>query len=270
MSVQATRPILEIDCLSVRYGSVPAVRELSLTVAAGEVVAIVGPNGAGKTTVLSAVMRMVAWSAGDVRLDGESLRKRSSDEVARRGIALVPEGRQIFADLTVHENLRLGMVARRSRTGAAEALDAVFEQFPIVKTFLDRPAGLLSGGQQQQLAIARAIVAEPDVLLLDEPSLGLAPTVIDTVFAALAAIRESGRTIVLVEQRAQRAIAFADRTYVLADGVVRDRLVAADATDAERLRAAYFGADTRAVAGAGTPTGGTPKVGTPADDPVRR
>ncbi len=247
MTSPTTPPLLEIDSLSVRYGSVPAVRKLSMSVGAGEVVAIVGPNGAGKTTALSAVMRMVGWSGGDVRLGGESLGRLSPDQVARRGIALVPEGRQIFANLTVLENLRLGMIARRSKTGAAQALDAVYEQFPIVKTFLDRPAGLLSGGQQQQLAIARALVAEPDLLLLDEPSLGLAPAVIDTVFSALAAIRASGRTIVLVEQRAQRAIAFADRSYVLAEGVVRDRLVAADASDAPRLRAAYFGADTAAA-----------------------
>jgi branched-chain amino acid transport system ATP-binding protein len=229
--------LLELSSLHVRYGAVPALHDVSFVVPVGEVVGVVGPNGAGKTTLLSAIMRMIGWSRG------ESLAKRSSDQVARLGIALVPEGRQIFADLTVDENLRLGMVARRSRQGLAGDLDHVFELFPVVGDFRDRPAGLLSGGQQQQLAIARALLADPDLLVLDEPSLGLAPAVIDAVFSSLAAVRRSGRTIVIVEQRAQRTIAFADRTYVLAGGRIRAELGPHDADNSELLRAAYFGTD---------------------------
>jgi branched-chain amino acid transport system ATP-binding protein len=234
--------LLELDGLEVRYGAVPALRDVTLSVQRGEAVGIVGPNGAGKSTMLAAIMRMVGWSAGDVRFLGASLAKRSSDQVARMGIALVPEGRQIFADLTVDENLRLGMVARRSREGLSADLANVFDLFPVVAEFRDRAAGLLSGGQQQQLAIARALLADPDLLLLDEPSLGLAPTVIDAVFSSLDAIRRAGRTIVIVEQRAQRTIAFADRTYVLADGRLRAELGQHDAGNGELLRAAYFGA----------------------------
>ena len=237
--------LLQIDDLSITYGAVPALRGVGLSVARGEAVAVIGPNGAGKSTLLCAVMRLVGWAGGDVSFCGSSLRSSSPDQVARMGIALVPEGRQIFADLTVEENVRLGMVARRSKSSVAAALDEIYELFPIVNDFRHRPAGLLSGGQQQQLAIARALIADPDLLLLDEPSLGLSPTVIDAVFESLAAVRRSGRTIVLVEQRAQRAIAFADRTYVLADGVLRDQLGPGDADATERLRAAYFGAHDR-------------------------
>jgi branched-chain amino acid transport system ATP-binding protein len=241
MTVCLEVPCLEVQGLHVRYGAVPALHDIAFTVQTGEVVGIVGPNGAGKTSLLSAVMRMIGWSSGDVRFCGESLARQSSDQVARLGIALVPEGRQIFGDLTVQENLRLGLVARRSRTNVDAAFDEVYEMFPIVKDFRSRAAGLLSGGQQQQLAIARALIADPELLLLDEPSLGLAPTVIDTVFASLESIRKSGRTIVIVEQRARRTVAFADRTLVISDGRVRAELRPSDADSSDILRASYFG-----------------------------
>ncbi len=239
--------LLSISNLTVRYGSVAALRDITFAVDQGEAVAIVGPNGAGKSTLLAAIMRMVGWAAGDVSWRGQSLTGRRSDQVARGGIALVPEGRQIFADLTVNENLRLGLVARPDRGTSAIAFDEVHRLFPIVEQFSDRPAGLLSGGQQQQLAIARALVADPQLLLLDEPSLGLAPTVIDAVFEALDVVRASGRTILLVEQRAQRAIAFAERTLVLAGGRIRSTIGPGDAANAELLRSAYFGAAESSV-----------------------
>src|SRR5262249_15836929 len=157
------------------------------------------------------------------------------------GIALVPEGRRIYAKLTVEENLRLGLAGRRSRDGVDADVAWVHELFPIVHEFRGRQAGALSGGQQQQLAIARALVARPDVLLLDEPSLGLAPQLVDTVFHALASIRERGVTVLLVEQRAQRTVAFADRSYVLANGELTTTLGPQDAGDTDRLVAAYFG-----------------------------
>ncbi len=237
----ATTVCLEVQDLQVRYGAVPALHNIAFTVRTGEVVGIVGPNGAGKTSMFSAIMRMIGWSSGDVRFRGESLAGRSSDFVARLGIALVPEGRQIFGDLTVQENLRLGLVARRSKSDLDAAFNEVYEMFPIVKEFRSRPAGLLSGGQQQQLAIGRALIADPDLLLLDEPSLGLAPTVIDTVFASLDAIRNSGRTIVIVEQRARRTVAFADRTLVISDGRIQAELRPSDADNNDILRASYFG-----------------------------
>jgi branched-chain amino acid transport system ATP-binding protein len=232
---------LEIEKLEVRYGTVPAVRNLSVRLDEGEIVGLIGPNGAGKSTTLHAIMGLVAAHAGDVRLRGASIRGRTPESVARAGIALVPEGRRIYGNLTVEENLRLGLAGRRERDGAERDVAWVHELFPIVHEFSRRQAGALSGGQQQQLAIARALVAGPDLLLLDEPSLGLAPQLVDTVFEALASIRERGVTVLLVEQRAQRTVAFADRTYVLANGELATTLGPRDAADTERLIAAYLG-----------------------------
>ncbi len=234
--------ILELDSLEVRYGAVPAVRGLTLELAEGEIVGLIGPNGAGKSTTLHAIMGLCPVHAGQVSFRGASIRGRAPETVARSGIALVPEGRRIYANLTVEENLRLGLAGRRSRDGVTEDLAWVHELFPVVAEFRRRQAGTLSGGQQQQLAIARALVARPDVLLLDEPSLGLAPQLVDVVFAALQAIRERGVTVLLVEQRAQRTVAFADRTYVLANGELVASLGPKDAGDTERLIAAYMGA----------------------------
>jgi branched-chain amino acid transport system ATP-binding protein len=232
--------MLELAGLDVSYGSVAAVRNVSLEVGRGEIVGLIGPNGAGKSTTLHAIMGLVGVRGGEIRLAGASVRGRSPESVVRAGISLVPEGRRIFADLTVEENLRLGLSGRRSQAGAAEDIAAVHEQFPIVKEFARRRAGALSGGQQQQLAIARALVARPDVLLLDEPSLGLAPKIVDIVFAALAEIRERGITVLLVEQRAQRTVAFADRTYLMANGEIRLTMTPADAGDTDTMVAAYL------------------------------
>jgi branched-chain amino acid transport system ATP-binding protein len=230
--------VLELEGLEVRYGSVPAVRGLDLEVGRGELVGLIGPNGAGKSTTLHAIMGVVPPAAGDVRLSGRSLRGRPPESIARAGIALVPEGRRIFGELTVEENLRLGLAARR-RNGS-DPLAEAFDLFPVLAEFRGRHAGALSGGQQQQLAIGRALVAAPDVLLLDEPSLGLAPQMVDAVFRALTEIRDRGVTILLVEQRAQRTVALADRTYVLANGELRTTLTPADANDTERLIGAYL------------------------------
>ena len=232
-------PMLELDGLGVRYGSVPAVRGLNLAVERGELVGLIGPNGAGKSTTLHAIMGVVPAAEGDVRFAGQSIRGRAPEVIARAGISLVPEGRRIFGELSVEENLQLGLAARR-RGGAADPLSAAYELFPMLAETRARQAGALSGGQQQQLAIGRALVAAPDVLLLDEPSLGLSPTVVDAVFAALAAIRERGVTVLLVEQRAQRTVALADRTLVLANGELRATLTPADADDTEKMIHAYL------------------------------
>jgi branched-chain amino acid transport system ATP-binding protein len=230
---------LVVDRLSVRYGAVDAVRGLSLEVRRGEIVGLIGPNGAGKSSTLHAIMGAAPVSGGEVRLDGRVLTGRRVEEIARAGVALVPEGRRIFAELTVDENLRLGLAAARNGNADA-AFERAFELFPVVREFRRRQAGALSGGQQQQLAIARALVAEPDVLLLDEPSLGLAPRIVDVVFDALAAIRERGIAVLLVEQRAQRTVALADRSHVLSNGELRLTLGPADAGDTGKLVAAYF------------------------------
>jgi len=236
----STSAALELIDLSVNYGSVPAVRKLDLTVGKGEIVGLIGPNGAGKSTTLHAVTGLIRPRSGDVRLDGTSIVGKKPEAISRAGVALVPEGRRIFAALTVDENLRLGLVGRGNRDGIAEEREWVEELFPVVQEFRTRHAGVLSGGQQQQLAIARALVAGPSVLLLDEPSLGLAPTIVDVVFEALLKIRERGVTVLLVEQRAQRTVALADRTYVMTNGELRMTLTPADAGDTERIVAAYL------------------------------
>jgi branched-chain amino acid transport system ATP-binding protein len=210
------------------------VRGLDLRLERGEIVGLIGPNGAGKSTTLHAIMGDVPVAAGEILLDGSRLRGRPED-IARAGVALVPEGRHIFASLTVDENLRLGLAGRRSADGVDEDLDWVRNLFPVVAEFAGSSAGALSGGQQQQLAIARALVARPDVLLLDEPSLGLAPTVVETLFDALGQIRDRGVTILLVEQRGLVTVQFADRTHVMANAELRLTLTRDDAADADEL-----------------------------------
>jgi branched-chain amino acid transport system ATP-binding protein len=236
-------PVLELRSIEVRYGAVPAVRDLSLHLDKGEIVGLIGPNGAGKSTTLLAVMRVVPLARGEILLHGRPLRGAPED-VARAGVALVPEGRHVFGSLTVEENLRLGLAGRRTKDGVAADFEWVHGLFPVLADFAKRHAGALSGGQQQQLAIARALLARPDVLLLDEPSLGLAPTVVETLFETLGRIREHGVTILLVEQRGALTISFADRTHVLSNAELRLTLTAADAAGpealAEKLTAAYL------------------------------
>jgi branched-chain amino acid transport system ATP-binding protein len=233
-------PTLSVRGLEVAYGGVRAVRGLSLELEAGEIVGLIGPNGAGKSTTLHALVGLVPARAGDVDLDGVPLRGQSPERIARAGVALVPEGRRLFAELTVEENLRLGLAARRRGAGTGDGLEDVYELFPVLEEYRRRQAGVLSGGQQQQLAIARALVARPAVLLLDEPSLGLAPTVVDLVFATLETIRDRGLAVLLVEQRAQRTVALADRTHVLANGELRLTLTRDDAADTDKMVAAYL------------------------------
>jgi branched-chain amino acid transport system ATP-binding protein len=235
-----TAPALVLKDLEVRHGAVDAVRGLSLQVGRGEIVGLIGPNGAGKSSTLHAIMGLVRPVGGDVRLQGESLVGRQPEDVTRRGIALVPEGRRIFAELSVDENLRLGLAGRRQGGNVDSDLRKVYDLFPVVEEFRGRQAGALSGGQQQQLAIARALVAAPDVLLLDEPSLGLAPKMVDAVFEALTEIRDRGIAILLVEQRAQRTVALADRCHVLSNGRLRLTLGPEAASDTQQLVAAYF------------------------------
>ena len=234
-------PVLELENLQVRYGAVPAVHGIDLTIGEGEVVGLIGPNGAGKSSTLAAVMGLVPPSRGDIRYRGKSIIEVPTEQRAALGLALVPEGRHIFPEFSVDENLRLGLLGRRDREGSNEALETVFELFPVTREFRRRTAGELSGGQQQQLAIARALVSDPDVLLLDEPSLGLAPRLVETMIDALGEIRRRGVTILLVEQRAQLTVAFADRTYAMRDGRIVLTLTPEDAQDIDRLTSAYFG-----------------------------
>lgn len=234
-------PALELRDLEVRYGPVVAVRGLDLAVEAGEVVGLIGPNGAGKSSTLAAVMGLVTPEGGDIRLHGESILRVPAERRAALGLALVPEGRRIFGSFSVEENLRLGLLGRRRREGAEQALEMVFELFPVVREFRHRPAGQLSGGQQQMVAIARALVSDPDVLLLDEPSLGLAPSIVDALMETLSEIHRTGVAMVLVEQRAELTVAFADRTHVMRNGRIVLTLTPEEAGDTDRMTEAYFG-----------------------------
>ncbi len=213
-------PLLSVQGLVVAYGPVLALRGVSLEVAAGEIVAVLGPNGAGKSTLLKAVAGAVAPASGRVLYDGGRIDGLPPEEVVRRGVALVPEGRLVFPRLTVAENLQVGAISRRDRTAVAADLERTLEMFPVLRERAGQLAGTLSGGEQQMLAIGRALMSRPRLMLLDEPSLGLAPIVVDRVFEMVRRLRAEGVTILLVEQNVHRALEVADRASVLAVGQV--------------------------------------------------
>jgi branched-chain amino acid transport system ATP-binding protein len=219
--------LLAVDDLTVAYGAVTALRDVSLRVATGEIVAALGPNGAGKTTLLRTIAGAHKPKSGDVRFDGASIVGMSPEAVLRKGVALVPEGRKIFPNLTVQENLAIGGITRKDREELRDDADRWLTRFPILGERSDQLAGTLSGGEQQQLAVARALMSRPRLLLLDEPSLGLAPIFVDRIFELVAELRAAGTTILLVEQNVHRALEIADRAYVLAVGAV----VASGSTD---------------------------------------
>jgi branched-chain amino acid transport system ATP-binding protein len=214
-------PLLEVSGLDVFYGRVQALCGVSLHVAPGELVTIVGPNGAGKTTLLRAITGLVPSRQGTIAFEGRDVGGQATEAIVRRGIVMVPEGRDLFAPLTVRENLRLGAYSRpreARRASMAADLAAVLSLFEALKTRLDAPAGTLSGGEQQMLAIGRALMARPRLLVLDEPSVGLAPLVITVIFRALETLKAEGLTILLVEQNARAAFRIADRGYALRPG----------------------------------------------------
>jgi branched-chain amino acid transport system ATP-binding protein len=210
--------VLEVADLHVSYGRVPAVRGVSFEIGEGQIVGLIGPNGAGKTTTLSTLFGLVSPTAGAIEFEGRSLLGQAPERIVREGLALVPEGRVIFGTLTVAENLQMGATVRRDAAAVKRETDALLQRFPTLGRYYDRTAGNLSGGEQQQLAIARALLSKPRLLVLDEPSLGLAPLVIDQVFETLAELRDEGTTILLVEQNAARAIELSDHCYVLRTG----------------------------------------------------
>ena len=238
--------MLEIEHLSVAYGHVSAVRDVSLHVEEGETVGLIGPNGAGKTSVLNAIVGLAPVVGGEIRFLGEPLSNRSTEYIVKSGISMVAEGRQVFTRLTVEENLLLaaGTAGHKGR----EALDGVTERFPILARYRALPAGQLSGGEQQMLVIGRALLSRPRILMLDEPSLGLAPRIVGEVFDIISDLKDEGVTVLLVEQNAARTIAMVDRTYVMTNGTIHT-LTAGDRMDStEELITAYLGSARKKTA----------------------
>ena len=243
ISAVAAEPVLDIRDLVVDYGAVRALPGVSLSVAPGEFVSVIGPNGAGKSTLLSAISGLVHPSAGEIVYDRRPLRRDAPERRAEAGIRLVPEGRRILANLTVEENLRVGETTQRGSATAKENFEAVIDRFPVLRARLKSYAGRLSGGEQQQLAIARALLGRPRLLLLDEPSLGLAPMMIDEVYRTLDELHSEGMTVLLMEQNASRALKVAGRAYVLRHGRIELEGSAAQLIDDPAFDRAYFGFD---------------------------
>lgn len=233
--------LLEISKLSVAYGGIKAVRELSLEVGRGEMVCLIGANGAGKTTTLKAISGLIAPHAGSVHFDGQSLTRLPAHEVARRGLALVPEGRGVFPRMSVSENLMMGAYSRRDRAAIARDLDQVYALLPRLTERQAQLAGLLSGGEQQMLALGRAMMARPRLLLLDEPSMGLAPLMVQAVFDIIRQIAASGVSVLLIEQNAHLALKTCARGYVLENGVIAVSGEAGELAANPAVRQAYLG-----------------------------
>ncbi len=236
-----TAPLLQVENLAVHYGGIEALRGVSLEVPAGEVVALIGANGAGKTTTLRASSRMIRPSAGTVRFLGEDVTRLPSHALVARGMAHAPEGRGIFLNLTVGENLALGAYLRRDRAGVAKDAERAYGLFPILAERRAQVAGTLSGGEQQMLAVGRALMSRPKLMLLDEPSLGLAPQVVERIFGVLRDVNREGVALLLVEQNAHKALQLAHRAYVLETGAIAMSGTGKQLLASPEVRRAYLG-----------------------------
>jgi branched-chain amino acid transport system ATP-binding protein len=236
-----TAPILEVADLRVHYGGIEALRGISLEVPDGQVVALIGANGAGKTTTLRAISRMLRPSGGAIRFRGEEVTRLPSHALVARGMAHAPEGRGIFLNLTVGENLALGAYLRRDRAEIARDAERAFALFPILAERRAQVSGTLSGGEQQMLAVARALMSRPRLMLLDEPSLGLAPQVVERIFGVLREVNEGGVALLLVEQNAHKALQLAHRAYVLETGAVAMQGTGRELLASPEVRKAYLG-----------------------------
>ena len=233
--------MLELDRIQVAYGAATALWDVSIRIAAGELVCVVGPNGAGKTTLINAIAGLNPIASGTLSMDGRNLNRLPHNQFCDQGIAIVPEGRRLFTGLTVRENLELGSYRRAARANRSQSLERVYSIFPVLRDRLDAPAGTLSGGQQQMLAIGRALMAQPRLLLLDEPSLGLAPSVVLEMFKVVREINGGGVAVLLVEQNVAMALEVATRAYVLEEGRIVAAGVPQDLLAQPHIRRAYLG-----------------------------
>lgn len=233
--------MLRVTDLQVSYGAIKALRGISFEVTEGEIITLIGSNGAGKTTTLHAISNIIKKSFGQIFFEGEDISAMPANTIVRKGLIQVPEGRRIFANLTVKENLEMGAFTRTDRSAIKRDLEKVFGLFPRLKERIKQYAGTLSGGEQQMLAMGRALMADPRLLLLDEPSMGLAPILVDEIFSIITEINKSGTTILLVEQNAYKALSIANRAYILETGVINKSGIAADLLHDDSVKKAYLG-----------------------------
>ena len=233
--------MLKVTDLKVKYGMIEAIKGISFEVRDGEIVTMIGANGAGKTTTMHAISGLVKAAEGSIMLDGTELTKTAPHKIVSMGLAQVPEGRRVFAQQTVEENLNLGAYLRKDRDGIANEMEEVFQLFPRLKERRTQLAGTLSGGEQQMLAMGRALMAKPSILLMDEPSMGLSPLLVSEIFRIIREINDKGTTILLVEQNAKRALAIADRAYVLEIGKITLEGSGEELANDERVQKAYLG-----------------------------
>jgi len=233
--------MLELNGINTFYGKIQALRDVSLKVEDGEIVTLIGANGAGKSTTLMSICGVIHPRSGEILFDGKPIQQLPAPEIVKRGISQVPEGRLIFPELTVRENLDLGAFLRTDKKGIADDMEYVFQLFPILRERVSQTGGTLSGGEQQMLALGRALMARPRLLLLDEPSLGLAPIIIQQIFKIIQKVNEDGTTVFLVEQNANQALHIANRGYVMENGVVVMEGKAQELLSSEKVRKAYLG-----------------------------
>jgi branched-chain amino acid transport system ATP-binding protein len=233
--------MLELKDVHARYGAIIALRGISLQVSQGELVALLGVNGAGKSTTLGCIAGVLKPWQGAMLFEGASLVGKSPEQIARLGISLVPEGRDIFPSLTVEENLRLGAFIQKEKSAFKRNLEEVFELFPVLKQRIQQTGGTLSGGEQQQLAIARALMSSPRLLMLDEPSLGLAPALVDQIFELIARLHQRGVTILLVEQNVERSLEIVDRAYLMNTGLIESQGTAEQLRTHADIESVYMG-----------------------------
>lgn len=233
--------LLEVDAIDAAYGRIRALQSVSLRVEEGEIVTLIGANGAGKTTTLRAISGLVKTTAGAIRFDGHDITRETPDAIVRRGVGHSPEGRRVFSRMTVRENLELGAYTRSSKSEYDEDYERVLATFPRLKERLVQKSGTLSGGEQQMLAMARALMSRPRLLMLDEPSLGLSPILVQTIFGVIKEINARGTTVLLIEQNARQALGIASRGYVLEVGKIATEDTAANLMASEAVRAAYLG-----------------------------
>ncbi|MGN0729346.1 MAG: ABC transporter ATP-binding protein [Treponema sp.] len=233
--------MLEVDNLTVSYGAIKALKGISFTVKKGEIITLVGSNGAGKTTTLHSVSNLIKKSGGTIKFEGRDITNLSADKIVQLGLIQVPEGRRVFANMTVRENLEMGAYVRRDKNGIKSDMEKCFELFPRLKERISQLSGTLSGGEQQMLAMARALMSKPSLLLLDEPSMGLAPILVDEIFNIVERISSEGTTILLVEQNAYKALSIANRAYILETGVISKTGNACDLINDSAVKSAYLG-----------------------------